>query len=658
MRRSTLVPVLVALVALLPAGAARAADLHATTATFSTVYAGASGGDRILLAAGSYSLVNPAKSPAVTLTPDTGVSTSAVSVDVTGADSYGLVLDGVTVPDFEAEAGTYHDLRIQNSDVTGFVILKFCGSANADIVLDGNTHDGQDPTAYYEGRISFPGAGSGACGVTIRNSEFSGGCADGIATGAQGVQILDNEFTDILQSCSTDVAHTDAIQLYGSSETHIEGNYLHDVETCIMAPDGPDHELIQNNVCVTAGTGLGITLGSDDSSTVRHNTVIGTGLRLMAKDGMPTPTGTIVRDNVLSNISEDAGSVTIDHNLFPAASSPNVDGSPTFTGGSTPATFAGYALTSLSAGHAGASDGSDIGIDVTPPDTTITSGPASSTTSTSASFAFTATEAGSAFECQLDGGAYGSCTSPKAYSSLAVGSHTFSVRATDAAGNTDATPATATWTITASITAPTYIGEAEVSWSTTTASKTTSSFAVQAGDVLVAYGMSEDTPDELAISGGSLTWTQRQRVDESDYGPDYVWTATVDTTKSMTVTITRTSGLTEYGGDVLIFRGSGGIGASAQAHDTGAPSLSLTTTQANSAIVVAAVDWNAVSGSSRTWRTGAGALTETSYFTHAGHYTIFGGLHAGAGAAGAKTVGLTAPAGQQYSIVAIEVKGI
>ncbi len=85
--------------------------------------------------------------------------------------------------------------------------------------------------------------------------------------------------------------------------------------------------------------------------------------------------------------------------------------------------------------------------DTTPPDTTLSSGPPSTTTSTSASFGFSATEGGSSFECKLDSGPWGSCVSPKAYSGLAVGSHTFSVQATDAAGNTDATPASQSWTV-------------------------------------------------------------------------------------------------------------------------------------------------------------------------------------------------------------------
>src|SRR4051795_6786157 len=85
--------------------------------------------------------------------------------------------------------------------------------------------------------------------------------------------------------------------------------------------------------------------------------------------------------------------------------------------------------------------------DTTAPDTTITSGQTGTTSATTASFAFTSSEAGSTFQCKLDGGAWATCTSPKAYSGLTTGSHTFSVRATHAPGNPDSTPATQTWTI-------------------------------------------------------------------------------------------------------------------------------------------------------------------------------------------------------------------
>ena len=85
--------------------------------------------------------------------------------------------------------------------------------------------------------------------------------------------------------------------------------------------------------------------------------------------------------------------------------------------------------------------------DTTAPQTTLTAGPAASTTSTSASFSFTSSEPGS-FECALDAAAFAGCTSPKSYGGLAIGGHTFQVRARDGAGNIDASPASATWQIT------------------------------------------------------------------------------------------------------------------------------------------------------------------------------------------------------------------
>jgi hypothetical protein len=89
--------------------------------------------------------------------------------------------------------------------------------------------------------------------------------------------------------------------------------------------------------------------------------------------------------------------------------------------------------------------------DTTPPETTITSGPSGTTNSTSATFEFSANEP-STFECSFDGGAFATCASPQSYTGLGDGSHTFRVRATDAAGNTDPTAAERTWTVAPNIT--------------------------------------------------------------------------------------------------------------------------------------------------------------------------------------------------------------
>jgi hypothetical protein len=84
--------------------------------------------------------------------------------------------------------------------------------------------------------------------------------------------------------------------------------------------------------------------------------------------------------------------------------------------------------------------------DTEAPETTITSSPGDPS-GPEVSFSFMASESGSTYECALDGGAFASCTSPKAYSALADGSHSFQVRATDAAANTDATPASHAWVV-------------------------------------------------------------------------------------------------------------------------------------------------------------------------------------------------------------------
>src|SRR5205823_13344360 len=78
-------------------------------------------------------------------------------------------------------------------------------------------------------------------------------------------------------------------------------------------------------------------------------------------------------------------------------------------------------------------------VDTVAPQTTITpsSLPANPSNATSASFAFTSSEEGSTFQCFLDVGAFAPCSSPQTYTSLSGGPHTFSVEATDRAGNLD-----------------------------------------------------------------------------------------------------------------------------------------------------------------------------------------------------------------------------
>nr|MDP9491460.1 Ig-like domain-containing protein [Actinomycetota bacterium] len=92
--------------------------------------------------------------------------------------------------------------------------------------------------------------------------------------------------------------------------------------------------------------------------------------------------------------------------------------------------------------------GSDptVVVDGTAPDAAITQKPSDPSKESSPSFSFTASETGSTFACKLDTGAFADCTSPTSYADLADGSHTFTVKATDAAGNTGL-ETTYSWTI-------------------------------------------------------------------------------------------------------------------------------------------------------------------------------------------------------------------
>ena len=92
--------------------------------------------------------------------------------------------------------------------------------------------------------------------------------------------------------------------------------------------------------------------------------------------------------------------------------------------------------------------------DTTPPQTTIDKGPAKKTKSKSATFEFSSNEPGSTFSCSVDGKPSTACASPLNLKRLKPGKHTFGVVATDAAGNTDSSPATRSWKVRKRKTAP------------------------------------------------------------------------------------------------------------------------------------------------------------------------------------------------------------
>jgi hypothetical protein len=400
---------------------ARAADLHATPSTFASMFSSAQGGDTVYLASGSYgSWSGGAKSSMVTVAAEPGATPTM------GGGNFGAGVRNIT---------------IRGVTFTGPVEVA-PGSTALNLVFDGDTW-GNVGHAAHEGRLSIVGGGSpSGNGVQVKNSTFGpGGCSDGIQDSSTGTEIgPGNEFKGILQgSCSE---HADAIQPYGSDYVYIHDNYLHDNDQGIMSPDGMSTGYrISNNVIHTVQGFPCMHLGDTRDGRITHNVCRNGPIRVYGGNQNVASQSMVVQNNAADILDSACSGCTVDHNQ-----------TVTYTGGS------GRCAYATASPKGTASDGTDIGLnscsgtqpppaDTTPPDTTITSGPTGTTNDNTPMFAFTATESNPAFECRVDSGSWANCTTPWTTSALSDGPHSVSVRATDVAGNTDASPASRSFTV-------------------------------------------------------------------------------------------------------------------------------------------------------------------------------------------------------------------
>jgi TolB protein len=213
------------------------------------------------------------------------------------------------------------------------------------------------------------------------------------------------------------------------------------------SPDGTKIAYVFNGriwtVPATGGAPNGLTPGPDDEypswaaapDTTAPNTTITSGPPLFTRDTTPT----------FAFTSTEAGSTfkcRLDGAAFTSCASPK-----TYS----PLAQGSHAFRVRATDSANNTDATpairNFTVDTTPPNTTISSGPSGTIKTRSASFGFTASESGSHFQCRLDAATFKACTSPKSYTGLVNGSHTFRVRAIDRAGNIDATPATRTFNV-------------------------------------------------------------------------------------------------------------------------------------------------------------------------------------------------------------------
>jgi hypothetical protein len=330
----------------------------ATPSTFGSVVSGAAAGQTVCLASGNYGTWG-GTNKAITIAPAPGASPTMQVNFGSGDTGFTMLEIGGLSGQISAGAS---NITIEFSAFTDTLVVD--GLSNADVVLNADTFkDISDPGCNGQPARIHVVNSSGPTGFTVENSLFSGGDTDGIQTGSP-LTILNNVFTD-LRSSSSDCNHTDSIQLYGGNNVVASGNLFDNDYDGLVAFDGTAGNTITDNVCYNIDRGSCITLYSDDGSVVNHNTA-GPGMNLLEvdrKSGDPAGTGTVFENNVGDFTQANGSTLQTDtNNLFPSAHSPNIAGRPTFVGGTSPTTWAGYELTPTSAGHGAATDKSAVGI--------------------------------------------------------------------------------------------------------------------------------------------------------------------------------------------------------------------------------------------------------------------------------------------------------
>jgi hypothetical protein len=173
----------------------------------------------------------------------------------------------------------------------------------------------------------------------------------------------------------------------------------------------------------------------------------------------------------------------------------------------------------------------------------------------------------------------------------------------------------------------------------------TNSPTVATGDILAVAAWIETGALNFGTpSGGGYTYTSEiSRVDSNTILAAQMWASQINSAQSYTLSETRSAGAAKWAFTAYRFTGVGSFGATASASSSAiAPAtFSLTTTAANSAIVMLMTDANGANTTLTYSTATAGAFTEVTHQNDASLGTFYAGYYLNAGAAGPKTIGAT-----------------
>lgn len=190
-----------------------------------------------------------------------------------------------------------------------------------------------------------------------------------------------------------------------------------------------------------------------------------------------------------------------------------------------------------------------------------------------------------------------------------------------------------------------------------TSSLVTSSFLPGANDVIVVKVIGEDSTTVGGTPTASgLTFTLRASSAVTSNCWVGVWTAVVGSSTSITVTSPWSGNAGFHSMTTERWSGAqlaGTPATNATKTGTGAPSTTLTTVAANSIVSWANGDWAAVAPGTPAYRSSAlqEGLDNRSTSDYVGYHA-----YQTAASAGSQTLGLTAPTGQTWTLIGVEVQ--
>jgi len=329
---------------------------------------------------GSVALTAKTYSSVVTVQPVSGVAATVGGVTLNNVDnlrftgvgaaslsSTSLKVAGTAI---DASSGCSLNITYDHVIFTGGVALRpqFTCSVNMNILFD---HDRLDnlsaPGGAETGRfhIRYQSGGSGPNGITVSNSSFNGGCADGVYldNDPRGTVIgPGNEFQNIDQgyaNASCGGNHVDPIGAFYDENTLVTGNWFHDNGSGSggILNAGSPGMTVTNNVFASTGYPHSIVVKAAVNNTYTHNVFI-RNVRFQDSDGGANGSGNVVRNNVFVNqgIITEGTTYVADHNL-----GIDVAGSPIFAV-SPQSFYYHYVLASNSPGYNAGSDGKSLGI--------------------------------------------------------------------------------------------------------------------------------------------------------------------------------------------------------------------------------------------------------------------------------------------------------